>query len=313
MLQEFTTVAHAYWTQFLFVLPRLLVASVLLAGVWLASGRLRSYLTAKLAAHSADPLLTNFLTQVGRWLLVLGGLLLALQIIGLSGIVGGLLGGLGLSAFLVGFAFKDIAENFLAGVILAFNRPFNVHDSIQVKDLLGRVMELNLRTTRIKTYDGKDIYVPNALVLKEPVTNFTRDGHIRQDFLIGIDYEADAQAVIETILEQVKREPLVLQEAPRGPFAVIEELATSTVNIRVFFWANAEEYRRGVLELRSRLMNRVKSSLLAADNVSLPSDIVEVQFPKTMPELHVRLVDAEKAEAHSGAAGDALPVHSEKA
>lgn len=78
MLQELTTVAHTYWTQFLFVLPRLLVAVVLLAGVWLASGRLRTYLSAKLAAHSADPLLTNFLTQVGRWLLVLGGLLLAL-------------------------------------------------------------------------------------------------------------------------------------------------------------------------------------------------------------------------------------------
>ena len=200
MLQEFTTIAHTYWTQFLFVLPRLLVAAVLLAVVWLAAGRLRNFLSAKLAARSADPLLTNFLTQVGRWLLVLGGLLLALQIIGFSGVVGGLLGGLGLSAFLVGFAFKDIAENFLAGVILAFNRPFNVNDSIQVKDLLGQVIELNLRTTRIKTYDGKDIYVPNALVLKEPVTNFTRDGYIRQDFLIGIGYDADAQGVIDTIL-----------------------------------------------------------------------------------------------------------------
>ena len=243
---------------------------------------------------------------------VMGGLLLALQIIGLSGVVGGLLGGLGLSAFLVGFAFKDIAENFLAGVILAFNRPFNVNDSIQVKDLLGRVMELNLRTTRIKTYDGKDIYVPNALVLKEPVTNFTRDGQIRQDFLIGIDYDADAQAVIDTILAQVKLEPLVLQEAPRGPFAVIEELATSTVNIRMFFWANAEEYRRGVLELRSRLMNRVKSTLLAAENVSLPSDIVEVQLPKILHELRVRLVDAEKTGAGSGAPGDVSPTPSEK-
>ena len=68
----------------------------------------------------------------------------------------------------------------------------------------------------------------------------------------------------------------MLQQAPRGPFAVIEEMATSTVSIRVFFWANAAEYRRGVLELRSRLMNRVKTTLLASENVSLPSDIVEV-------------------------------------
>lgn len=59
---------------------------------------------------------------------------------------------MGLSAFLVGFAFKNIAENFLAGVILAFNRPLNVNDSIQVKDYTGRVLELNLRTIRIKTF-----------------------------------------------------------------------------------------------------------------------------------------------------------------
>ncbi|WP_210516058.1 mechanosensitive ion channel family protein [Hymenobacter terricola] len=310
MLEDFTAVAHTYWTQFLFVLPRLLVAAVLLAVVWLASGRLRSFLSDKLAAHSADPLLTNFLTQVGRWLLVLGGLLLALQIIGFSGVVGGLLGGLGLSAFLVGFAFKDIAENFLAGVILAFNRPFNVHDSIQVKEYMGRVMELNLRTTRIKTYDGKDIYVPNAVLLKESVTNFTRDGFIRQDFVVGIDYDADVPGVMETILGQLRQEAEVLQTAPHEPFVIVDELATSTVNLKVFFWAKSEEYRRGVLQLRSRLLNRVKTVLMAADNVSLPSDIVEVQFPKTLPELRVRLMDTEKAEPDSDAAGSPSPATS---
>jgi small conductance mechanosensitive channel len=307
MLQEFTTIAHTYWTQFLFVLPRLLVAAVLLAMVWLASGRLRGYLTTKLAAHSADPLLTNFLTQVGRWLLVLGGLLLALQIIGFSGVVGGLMGGLGLSAFLVGFAFKDIAENFLAGVILAFNRPFNVRDSIQVKEHIGRVMELNLRTTRIKTYDGKDIYVPNSVLLKESVTNFTRDGFIRQDFMLGIDYDADVPTVIQTIKDQIRLEAEVLQEAPHEPFVIVDELATSTVNLKVFFWAESEEYRRGVLELRSRVMNRVKTVLIAADNVSLPSDIVEVQFPKNMPELRVRLADADQAARPPAAADNAAP------
>ena len=281
----------------MFALPRLLVAAGLLAAIWVASGRLRSFLTAKLAAHSADPLLTNFLTQVGRWLLVLGGVLLALQIVGLSGVVGGVLGGLGLSAFLVGFAFKDIAENFLAGVILAFNRPFNINDSIQVKDLLGRVAELNLRTTRIKTYDGKDIYVPNALVLKEPVTNFTRDGQIRQNFLVGVAYAADAQAVIDTLLAQTKLEPLVLQQVPRQPFAVVEELGPEAVSIRVFFWAEAEEYKRGVLELRSRLMNRAKAVLLAAGQLARPSDAVAVRLPEGLPALRVRLVPAAESPA----------------
>ena len=302
MLQDLLNVAHAYWTRFLFVLPRLLLAAVLLAGVWLAASRLRNWLAGRLATHAADPLLANFLTQVGRWLLVLGGLLLALQIVGLSGVVGGLLGGLGLSAFLVGFAFKDIAENFLAGVILAFNRPFNINDSILVKDLMGRVIELNLRTTRIKTYDGKDIYMPNSIILKEPVTNFTRDGFIRQDFVVGIDYEADVPGVMATILAQVRQEAEVMKTPPHEPFVIIEALATSTVNLKVFFWADSDDYRRGVLKLRSRLMNRVKAELMAAENVSLPSDIVEVQFPKTLPELRVQLVEAAPGGAATGPA-----------
>ena len=115
--------------------------------------------------------------------------------------------------------------------------------------------------------------------LKKLVTNFIRDGYIRQDFLTGTAYDADVRAIVDTILAQVQLEPLVLQEVPRESFAVIEELATSTVKIRVSLWARAEEYRRGVLELRSRLMNRVKSTLPTAENGSLPSESVEGSDP----------------------------------
>ncbi|MEJ7666246.1 MAG: mechanosensitive ion channel domain-containing protein [Hymenobacter sp.] len=151
MLHDLQEVLRAYWQQFILVLPRLVLALVLFVIVWAAAARLRKYLNRKLSAKSDDPLLTNFLTQMGRWLVVLVGLLLAMQIIGLSELVGGLVAGAGVSAFIVGFAFKDIAENFLAGAILAFNRPFNLSDTIAVQDVMGRVQELNIRSTRIKT------------------------------------------------------------------------------------------------------------------------------------------------------------------
>ncbi|GAA4353890.1 hypothetical protein GCM10023185_14910 [Hymenobacter saemangeumensis] len=262
MLEELSNVAHSYWMQFLYLLPRLLAAAVVLALVWVASGRLRAYLAVRLQAHAADPLLTNFLTEVGRWLLVLGGLLLALQIMGFSGVVGGLLGGLGLSAFLVGFAFKDIAENFLAGVILAFNRPFNINDSIQIKDMKGKVLELNLRTTRIKTAEGKDIYIPNSMVLKEPVQNYTRDGQMRLDFAVKLPNTADAELLMQQLLDQVRREPLVLNQAGFLPSAVIEELNDESLTVRVYFWAPSTESRKAQ-ETRSRLINQAKLLLLS--------------------------------------------------
>ena len=81
----------------------------------------------------------------------------------------------------------------------------------------------------------------------------------------------------------------MLSDDGHQPFAVVEELATSTVNLRVFFWAASEQYRRGVLELRSRVMTRVKNTLMAAAEVSLPADITEIQFPKELPVLPVAL------------------------
>jgi small-conductance mechanosensitive channel len=216
------------------------------------------------------------------------GLMLALNILGLSGVVGGLVAGAGISAFIVGFAFKDIAENFLAGILLAFNRPFGVHDTIQVKDLFGRVTKLNLRSTEILTFDGRDISIPNAIVLKEPLINFTRNGFIRQDFTVGIDYDDDVQAAIDMLIAEVEKEPDVSRGKGKEPFAVVDELAASTVNIKVFFWTETDDYRRGVLELRSRVMNRVKTSLMAG-GYALPPEIIELRLPAKMPPVPVQV------------------------
>jgi len=278
MVDDVVRVANTYWTQFLYVLPRLVAAAVLMAAVWVGASRLRTWLAAKIAPHADDPLLTDFLTQIGRWLLVGVGLILALNILGLSQLVSGMLAGLGLSAFVVGFAFKDIAENFLAGILLAFNRPFGINDTIQVKDMFGRVTQLNLRTTVIITFDGRDISIPNAIVLKEPLINFTQNGYIRQEFVVGLDYNSDAQKAIELMLRIVRQEADVYQGEGKQPFAAVQELATSTVNIKVYFWTTTDSYRKGVLVLRGRIMNTIKEQLLT-QGFGLPADIVELQFP----------------------------------
>ena len=289
MLHDLQEVLHAYWQQFVLVLPRLVLALVLFSIIWVAAARLRKYLNRKLSARSHDPLLTSFLTQMGRWLVVLVGLLLAMQIIGLSELVGGLMAGAGVSAFIVGFAFKDIAENFLAGVILAFNRPFNLADTISVQDVMGRVQELNIRSTRLKTFDGKDVYIPNATMLKEKVTNYTRDGFIRQDFVVGIDFDDSVAGATQLILEQLRQLPDVLQTAPHEPLVIVNELATSTVNLKVMFWTESDDYRRGVLELRSQVMDRTKI-VLVENGYSLPPDIIEIRLPGFQKALPIELI-----------------------
>jgi small conductance mechanosensitive channel len=264
MLRDLHRVLSAYWQQFLYVLPKLALALVLLLAAVFIANRLSRVLGTRLRNRAHDPLLADFLTGISRWVFLLLGLLLAMQVVGLSGVVTGMLGAAGLSAFVVGFAFKDIAENFLAGVILAFNRPFHLDDTVQIRDQTGHVEALNLRTTVIRTFDGKHVFLPNSIVLKEPLINFTRSGDLRQDFLISVDYGAEGryEPVRDLVLGFLRTQPEVQQQAPRAPYLVLEKSGATTVDVRVYFWSSSEEYRRGALETKSELMQRIKNLLI---------------------------------------------------
>ena len=265
MTTDLHHVLLAYWEQFLFVLPKLLIALVLLTVGLVVTGRLSALLSRRLHHRSADPLLADFLTQISKWVLGLIVLLVALNVLGFTGVVGSLLGAAGVSAFIVGFAFKDIAENFLAGVILAFNRPFRIDDTVQIKDLVGHVVALNLRTTLVRTFDGKHIFLPNSMVLKEPLTNYTRDGDLRMDFLLTVELEpADTPAVATSVILAYLQTVPEVQAGLRTPYVNLEKATTTTADLRVYFWGDAEDYRRGVLQLKSRLMQQVKQELVGA-------------------------------------------------
>jgi small-conductance mechanosensitive channel len=102
-----------------------------------------------------DPLLANFLSVIFRLLVILVGFLVVFRFVGLTGVVSGLLSGAGISAFIIGFALKDIGENFLAGILLAFKRPFRVGDLVDIGGIRGTVLTLNLCDTQFKLPTGR--------------------------------------------------------------------------------------------------------------------------------------------------------------
>jgi len=264
-----------YWNMFVLSLPRIALALLILLLFYFGSKYLSALIKRKFLNEEHDPLFVNFLIKTSKVLLIIVGIILAMQAVGLSGVAQGLLAGAGISAFIFGFAFKDIAENFLGGLILAFNRPFSLDDTIQIRDFTGYVKALNFRTTHIKTFDGKDVFLPNSIVVKEPVTNYTRDGQIRVDFAVGIAYEDDISRAISVILETIT--PIAHRIKDKEPFSVVEELASSTVNLRVFFWVRTSDFRKGVLEIKSEVISRVKE-ILMKEGFSLPSDIQEIKW-----------------------------------
>ena len=264
-----------YWNMFVLSLPRIMLALLILLLFYFGSKYLSELIKRKFLNEDHDPLFVNFLSKTSKVLLVIVGVILAMQAVGLSGIAQGLLAGAGISAFIFGFAFKDIAENFLGGLILAFNRPFSLDDTIQIRDFVGHVKALNFRTTHIKTFDEKDVFLPNSIVVKEPVTNYTRDGQIRVDFAVGIAYEDSITRAISLIVKTVKS--IADHVKDQEPFSVVEELSSGTVNLRVYFWVRTIDYKKGVLEIKSDVISRVKENLIK-EGFSLPSDVQEIKW-----------------------------------
>ena len=243
-----------------------------------------------------DPLLVRFLARAFKIVLVIIGLLLALQVVGLGGVAAGVLAGAGLSAFVLGFALKDIAENFLAGIILSFDRPFDLQDTITIDGYTGQVISLDFRTSQIKTFDGKDIYIPNAIILKEPLTNFTRDGLIRLEFVVGIDYDDNIAEAIKLISDTLLKEDEVLKDNP--PYAIVDQLATSTVNLRIYFWADTTDYKKGINLLKGRVVAAVKEALLDK-GFGLPADIQELKIYKSDDPFPVKIFGGMESESDS--------------
>lgn len=277
------------WEQLLSNLPKIVLALFVFSLTVFLAGRVSRFFGYRLSRKAHDQLFTSFIIQVSKYALIIIGLMISLQILDLSGLAGGLLAGAGVSALIIGFAFKDIGENFLSGIILAFDRPFNMDDTIVIDSFMGNVKALNFRTTHIKTFDEKDVYIPNSIMVKQPLTNLTRDGKLRIDFLIGIAYEDDVREAIKVILDTVKQCKSTLQEP--APFSVVEDFSPSTVNLRIYFWTDTDDYRRGVLLTKSDIMGDVKRDLLSR-GFTLPAEIQELKVYDKKDGLPIMLKNA---------------------
>lgn len=267
------------WNSFVEQIPSILAAILVIAlGIFIAN-KLTDLSRKIIAGKSTDPLMTNFLIKAIKTVFVIIVIMFGLKVAGLDGIATGVLTAAGASAVILGFAFKDIGENFISGIILSFNRPFNINDTVSIGDIFGRVKSMEFRYTKLKTFDGKDVYIPNSDVIKKPVFNFTEDGYFRMDFMVGIAYENDIDQAKKIILNTMNSHPLSLKDEDRDPFVMTDELGVNSVNIKVFFWVAAEDYRRDALMIRSEMIDQVKINLLT-NGISMPANIQELKWYK---------------------------------
>jgi small conductance mechanosensitive channel len=236
--QDIINHIQGYYQSLVDITPKLLLAIVVILISWFIASRVRGFADSRLKTRMHDPLLATFIANLIKAILIVIGFLFMFRVIGLTGVAQSVLAGAGISAFIIGFALKDIGENFLAGILLAFKRPFSVGDIIESNGVKGKVVALNLRDTQIKS-DSKNIYIPNALLIKNTLVNFNSEGFLLQDFTIGLEYGCDYRKALEVITNVMKGDPEVVDKGYSNS-AVVSGVIGAIIQINIRYWVKTD-------------------------------------------------------------------------
>lgn len=218
-------------------IPKLVVAIIIfLVTLYVARLGFR-FVTRAMERRKVDPELGLLLSRVTQIAIVILGTIWALATVDFD--VTGFVAGLGIIGFTIGFALKDVAENFVAGVLLLLQQPFDIGDAVEAGGFSGTVTNIEIRTTTIRTWDGLLVIIPNAQVYSNPITNFSKVEQRRINIDVGVGYETDLQKAHDLMLEVAAGLPGIKEDP--APFVVFKEFADSSINATLYFWIDTGE------------------------------------------------------------------------
>ncbi|MBO0347965.1 mechanosensitive ion channel family protein [Phormidium pseudopriestleyi FRX01] len=259
-------------------LPSLVGALIVILLTWGVAITVRQIAYSWAQKTEGDRSTELLISRLGYGAIWVIGWVIALGVLGLD--FAALLGALGLTSVAIGFSLKDVLSNYIAGVILLAVRPFRIGDQIAIDEYEGTVTEVQLRTTTIKTYDGRLIYIPNQEVFSSSITNNTASPRRRTSVMVGVDYEADINQAKAAILKALSELDLV--ESSPAPEVLVRELAASTINLEIRFWVDSR--RAEFLEMTSQGAQRIKEALDSA-NIEMPTEIYTLNFRNLPPSI----------------------------
>jgi len=262
------TFVKAFLVKLADFLPRLLGAAIVLVifwGLWrLCLGIFNRSLGARTSLLAAD-ILRKLLKYV-----VLGiGLLMAAAQVGFN--VVSMLAGLGVAGLAVGLAAKDTMANFIAGLIILWDKPFALGDDVEIGDTLGSVRHIELRTTILEDPDGNDLILPNSDVVAKKILNYSRTPRARIHVPATVAYGAKVENARAALLGAAAGDDRVL--ATPEPLVVVRELAAGSVGLDLMLWVHPS--RR--IGMRAEYMERAKKALEGA-GVPSPVPLQEVRL-----------------------------------
>lgn len=218
--------------------------------------------------------IAGLLTSIIKSLIILAGIFIALDFVGLKGTVTSLLAGAGIVGLAIGFAFQDMTENFIAGVAMGIRKPFEIGDVIEAEGVFGNVKEINLRNTLVETFYGQLEVIPNKILFRNILTNYSSLGYRRLEIPVGISYADDIEQAADVLTEAMNKKDYVIRKEETAVYA--ESFGDSSINLLLWFWIRYPG-EPGFMVVRHDAISTVKK-VLDENDILIPFPIRTLDF-----------------------------------
>ncbi len=263
------------WLQgFIVMLPNLLVAVIIFVSFYFLARQARVWAHKPFKKVSDSKSIVELLINVLFITIVSVGLFIALSVLQLDKAVTSLLAGAGIVGLALGFAFQDIAANFVAGVLMAFRKPLKIGDVIQSNDHLGVCQDINLRNTIIRTFQGQLVHIPNKDIYSKPLKNFSTEHFRRVDLECGVSYGDDLEKVRQLVLDAIASIDYIHHE--KGISFYYTKFDESSINFQVRYWIEFNKQPDFMLAQSDGIM-KIKTTFDKND-VTIPFPIRTLDF-----------------------------------
>ncbi|MDP4575297.1 mechanosensitive ion channel family protein [Qipengyuania profundimaris] len=265
-------------TGFIEALPSIAIALVILFVTWIVARfavRISDMIVGRTEIRASLKNLIDTLVKLGIWLI---GLFIAAVVVMPDLTPASLLAGLGIGAVAIGFAFQDIFENFLAGVLIMVREKMRIGDIIECEGITGKVEHITLRETHVRKLSGELTVVPNSILFKNPVEIFTDVDQRRHEVVVGVSYDTQLDHAADVIRRAVEDVDDVL--ASKGVDIFAQEFNSSSVDFLVRWWAGSTP--RAGWESKDKVVRAIKAALDEA-SIEIPFPYVTHTFKETVP------------------------------
>jgi small conductance mechanosensitive channel len=262
-------------------IPRVVVALMFLVFFWLIYRAIRKLVVGSMSKATVDPSIRDMLGWLIKWAIMGFGVVIACNQVGIQ--IAALLTGVSIIGLAVGFAAQETLANFIAGIVIFWDKPFKLGDWVQIDGELAQVQRVTFRSTRLHNLDNDVVVIPNTMMISQKFINKTTNAVTRASVPIGIAYKESIDAAREVLIGMCRNDPRIVRKP--SPIVEVRACAASSVDLMLHFWIQEEAYEDA---MQWEYLEKAKKALDAAG--------IEIPFP------HVQLLleDTPAVEKLSG-------------